>query len=278
LDPEDLTRGAVDVTWFRAVLAELGDERFQTLVKAAKFASTAGGHKRAELFAAALRGQLTDEELIGRMTAKRHQDSIRALGLVPLPTEGPARKDAILRRYELLASFVAGDRTSGSARRASESTAVAIGMENLARTAGYRDPQRLVWAMEANAVQDLAEGPLSATDGNLTVTLTINSAGSPELNVRRGERSLASIPKSSTKNAEIADLKNRVVTLRAQTRRMGQSLERACVTGESFQPTELEEMLSHPMPPHAAPDAARRRSGLGREPGRLRHRQQRHTG
>ena len=33
-------------------------------------------------------------------------------------------------------------------------------MENLARTAGYPDPIRLQWAMEAQEIADLAKGPV----------------------------------------------------------------------------------------------------------------------
>ena len=160
LDAADLTRGAVDVGWFHEVLAALGQERFDVLLSAAKFASTSGGHKRAELFAGALLGRTDADALLERVRGSRHQDSLRALGLVPLPRTGHTRHDEVLRRDQVLAGFVASDRSSGSQRRASEATAVEVGQENLARTAGYTDPQRLVWAMEAHAVRDLADGPL----------------------------------------------------------------------------------------------------------------------
>ena len=62
-------------------------------------------------------------------------------------------------------------------RQASEKSAVAIGLENLARTAGYPDPVRLEWAMEAQSVADLAAGPVAAQAGDVTVTLSINAWG-----------------------------------------------------------------------------------------------------
>lgn len=245
LDAEDLVRGAVDVVWFREVLAELGADRFDAVLKAAKFASTAGGHKRAELFARALRGQLTEGELLDRITAKRHQDSVRALGLLPLPHG--EEDDVVLRRYELLRGFVASDRTSGSQRRASESTAVDIGLENLARTAGFRDPQRLTWSMEAHAVRDLAAGDVSASDGDLVVTLSIDATGTPGLAVRRGATVLKAVPKGSATHPDIAALTARVAGLRKQTSRMRQSLERASVLGEVFAQAELADLLRHPV-------------------------------
>jgi hypothetical protein len=247
LTEEDLGRGAADATWFHRIREELGDERVDKLLKVAKVAGSAGGHKRAELFARALRGRVSEDELVRAVTEKRHQDSVRAVGLLPLPEAGPERREVLLRRYELLRGFVASDRSSGSARRASETTAVEVGLENLARTAGYTDPQRLVWAMEREAVNDLAEGPVSVADGDLVVSLSIGADGGPELSVRRGDKPLASVPKASTKHEGIVALKARAKTLRAQAARMRASLEQACVLGEDLETAELDEMLGHPV-------------------------------
>lgn len=244
LDSVDLVRGAADVAWFRDVIAQLGEDRFGTVLKAAKYASSAGGHKRAELFARALLGQVTEAELLERVEGKRHQDSVRGLGLLPLA--GPD-DPALLSRYETLRGFVRTDRTSGSQRRASETTAVTVGLENLARTAGYRDPQRLIWAMEAAAVRDLAAGPVVARDGDLTVSLTIDDGGSPLLSVDRAGRTLKAVPAAAAKVPEIAALKERATVLRQQAGRMRRSLEQACVDGDLFEPAELDELLRHPV-------------------------------
>ena len=242
LDAVDLVGGAADVAWFREMVAELGLDRFRQVLRAAKYASSSGGHKRAELFAAALLDEVDEDELLTRIRTKRHQDSVRALGLLPVPD--PA---ALLARYELLRAFVASDRSSGSQRRASETKAVSVGLENLARTAGFRDPQRLVWAMEAEAVRDLADGPVVARDGDLVVTLSIDAAGSPELAVERAGRALASVPAKSAKVPAVAELTARASSLRSQARRMRSSLESACVLGESFAPDEVAELLRHPV-------------------------------
>lgn len=242
LDATDLVNGAADVGWFREVFDTLGEDRFNGLLKAAKYASSAGGHKRAELFATALSGKLDEGETVQRIRDKRHQDSLRALGLIPLP-DGKALFD----RYEFMRAFVATDKTSGSQRRASESAAVEVGLENLARTAGYRDPQRLVWAMEAEAVRDLLDGPISATDGDLVVALAIDAAGSPELTVQRAGKPLKSLPAKSAKVPGIAMLRERAASLRKQIRRMRSSLESACVLGDAFDAVELGELLTHPI-------------------------------
>ncbi|MFN8190955.1 MAG: DUF5724 domain-containing protein [Nocardioidaceae bacterium] len=242
LDATDLVNGAADVVWFHDMIATLGQDRFTDVLKAAKYASSSGGHKRAELFATALFGNVDEADVTQRIRDKRHQDSVRALGLLPLPDQ-----QILLRRYELLRGFVASDRTSGSQRRASESTAVEVGLENLARTAGFRDPQRLVWAMEAEAVRDLADGPVTASDGDLTVALAIDSSGSPELTVHRAGKPLKSVPAKSAKVPEIAELRDRATALRKQIRRMRSSLESACVLGDAFEPHELADLLQHPI-------------------------------
>ena len=54
--------------------------------------------------------------------------------------------------------------TKGDALRAYD-----IGIQNLARTAGYPDPLRLQWALEAETTKDLAKGPVSVAKGNVTV-------------------------------------------------------------------------------------------------------------
>ena len=148
LTAADLVEGAVDVDWFGRVYAAMGPERWKVLDGAAKYGSTSGGHIRAQLFANAMRGTVTEQELATRIGEKRHQDSVRALGLVPLPEE-PARDKAVLARYRALHEFIRTSRQFGSARQASEKRAAQIGLENLARTAGYADPIRLGWAMEA---------------------------------------------------------------------------------------------------------------------------------
>lgn len=245
LEADELVRGATDVSWFAEMFDALGPERFQALLAASKYASSSGGHKRAELFSLALRGLVGEDELLERIGAKRHQDSVRALGLLPVP-DGDAA--VVLRRYEILRGWVATDRSSGSQRRASETTAVEVAMDNLARSAGYRDPQRLVWAMEATAIADLVDGPLTATDGDLTVALSLDDGGRPVLDVRRGEKTLASVPAASAKRVpEIAALKSRVTALRKQSARMRASLETACVRGETFSTAELADLFAHPM-------------------------------
>ena len=246
LTADELVRGEVDVPWFERTVARLGPQRFDQVLKVAKLASGGGGHKRAELFAKAIRGDLDRVALETRIEEKRHQDSVRALGLLPLPDDGEGRAAEVLARYGRLQDWKRGSAAFGAQRRASEAAAVEVGLANLARTAGYPDPQRLTWAMEAEAVRDLAAGPVVVVEGDVTVSLALDADGAPALTIRRGERALKGVPKAVANLPAVIALKARVTELRAQTRRMRASLEAGMVRGDTFTPGEVAALLAHP--------------------------------
>ena len=247
LSPESLVDGAVDVAWFRRVYDALGPERWATaLDQGAKYASGGGGHKRAQLFADAMLGRADQKKLRQQVEEKRNQDALRAIGLLPLP-EGAAGQRELLERYQLIQEFIRGSRQFGSQRQASEKLAASISMENLARTAGYADPIRLEWAMEARAVEDLAAGPVSAVAGDVTVTLSINEWGGPELAVAKNGKTLKAIPPAVKKDPAVAALVERRLEVERQGSRMRASLERAMCRGDRFTGTELRELYAHPV-------------------------------
>ena len=246
LSAADLTEGAVDVAWFTRVYGQLGRERWKKLDQAAKYAASSGGHTRAQLFARAMAGLITREELQARIDGKRHQDSVRALGLVPLPT-GKTRDNELLDRFRGLTEFKRQSRQFGSLRQQSEKRAVAIGMANLARTAGYQDPQRLQWAMEQRAVADLAAGPLELVRGDVTIALSISSDGEPSLRATKNGKPLKTLPATLKKDAEVEEVKSRLQELRRQRSRVRDSLEEAMCRGDRFTPPELRTLLGHPL-------------------------------
>lgn len=192
-----------------------------------------------------MRGDVTEDELLARMEEKRHQDSVRALGLLPLPAEPEARADALARRYGALHGFRRASRRFGQQRQASEARATAIGMDNLARTAGFRDPVRLTWAMEAAATQDLRDDGVSVTAENVTVTLRVDAAGRPDVAVRRGDRTLKAVPAKLRKNATIKELTGRATELRRQAARVRTALEQAMVRGDELTGDELVRYREH---------------------------------
>ena len=100
LDAEDLVDDAVDVAWFNRTYSAMGKKRWEAVYDAAKFAASGGGHKRAQLFADAMLGHVKSKELVAPITSKRHQDAVRALGLLPLPTDQDKAKKEMLSRYK----------------------------------------------------------------------------------------------------------------------------------------------------------------------------------
>ncbi len=242
LSDEDLTAGAVDVGWFADVRAAIGPKGLEEVLAAAKYASSGSGHKRAELFARALDGRAPLKELRAAVVDRRHQDSLRALGLRPL---SPRRAAADLReRYDLMQAFLRESRQFGSQRQDSERSAVEIGLANLARTAGYRDPLRLGWAMEAAATADLVEG-VTITRDDVVIRLTIDADGSPELRIARGARVLKAVPAALRKDPEVRALTARQQEVRQAGARIRAGLEQAMVRGDAFTGEELAELRAH---------------------------------
>jgi hypothetical protein len=247
LDAHDLLAGAVDVDWFLRSHEALGAKRWAVLHQSAKHASGGNGHRRAQVFAEAMLGLLDEAALTERVRAKRNQDAVRALGLVPLPGAAKKRQEAVRRRYAALREFERTSKQFGSQRRASESLAVRIGIENLARTAGYADPQHFIWVIEAREAADLADGPATVTRGETTVTLSVTADGTPDLAVRRADTVLRSVPAAIRKDPEVAALAARKTALTRQAARVRHDLESAMVTRRAFTAADLAELRRHPV-------------------------------
>jgi HEAT repeat protein len=246
LSTERLMDGAADAAWFHQVYQALGKQRWKEVYRCAELTASGNGHVRARLFADAMLGRVTAEALIERFTQKRHQDSVRALGLVPLPS-GADSKAEVLRRYEAMQEFIRTSKKYGSQRQASEKLAAAIGMENLARTAGYVDPQRLEWAMEVKAIGDLASGTVVVEANEVRLSLSIDELGEPLLEISKNGKHLKSIPARVKKEPQVADLVNRKQALQRQASRMRQSLEQAMCRGDDFSGTEINQLFRHPI-------------------------------
>ena len=253
LSGPDLLDGAVDVAWFVRVRTALGDARFGQLLDLAKYASSGTGHTRAKLFASALLGTAERAALFASVATRRHQDSLRALGLLPL-ADGVDRAADLLERYLAIQEFVRGARKFGSQRQTSEKRAAAIAMENLARTAGYRDPARLEWAMERAALGDLAQGPVTASAGEVVVALSLDADGAVELVVSKKGKALKAVPAAAKRDPAIRALLERAKGIELQRQRMRASLEAAMIGGDEFVGAELRQLLEHPV---LAPQLAR---------------------
>jgi hypothetical protein len=246
LSEESLRDGAVDVEWFQHAYATLGTANWKRFDGAAQYACSGAGHQRAKQFASAMLGELDRKELIDRVVKKRHQDSVRALGLCPLDT-GKKREPDILNRYQIYQEFFRTSKQFGSQRRASEKLAVEIGMENLARTAGFADPQRLQWAMEAVAIADLVEKPQTITIDETTIALSITAQGTPTITITKAGKALKAVPAKLKKNPDIEALIDRKQDIVKQASRMRISLEQAMDRGDAFTSAELHQLAQHPV-------------------------------
>lgn len=246
---DSLGDGAVDRAWFERIYKKLGDKRWAVLYEAAKYASAGPGHTRARLFADAMLGDITEKELVTRITTKRHQDAVRALGLLEIKP-GDAGKKQVHSRFKVMQEMRRTSRKhGGSMLQASEKRAVEIGMENLARTAGYPDPLRLQWAMEIEEYADLAAGgnKLSVTVKDTVVTLAVDDEGEASLTAVKGGKELKSVPPAVKKDKKVAPLAERLTELRRQTSRVRQALEQAMCRADEFSGSELPTLFGHPI-------------------------------
>lgn len=236
---EDLIDGAVDVEWFKRVYQSLGEERWNALYQAAKAGAGGKGHLRARLFADAMLGRVDKATLLANIARKRHQDSVRALGLVPLTDE----RD-VLERYQVIQEFLRTSKKFGALRQQSEKRAAMIALENLARTAGYADPIRLEWAMETCAVADWVNGAKTITRGDVTITLAIDQWGDANVHVMKKDKPLKAIP-AKLKDPQVSELINRKKEIERQMARMRASLEQAMCRGDVFTAAELQLFFAH---------------------------------
>jgi HEAT repeat protein len=242
----ELCEGAVDVAWFQRVHAALGPKRWQQLHDAVKYASAAQAYKRAQLLSQVMLGKAKKSELVANIRKKRLRDSVRVLGLLPL-ADGKGRDHDLLDRYHVVQEYHRYARQLGAMTKESALRAVDIGVQNLARTAGYADPIRFEWAMEARAVDDLAKGPITVSAAGVQVSLAIDAEGQPEVTVAKDGKPLKSIPPAAKKHAKVAELTARKTELKKQASRMRLSLETAMCRGDTFTGAELRQLFDHPV-------------------------------
>lgn len=242
LRADELDMGSCDIAWFQRFINKLPSKLWIQIEKNAKFASSGSGHARARLYAQAIRGDVTKAQIVELIQAKRNQNAVRAIGLLPM--EQDAERD-ILERYDLLQRFRVESRQFGSMKQASEKVSVAVALENLARSAGYPDPLRLIWALEAKEVEDLKDGK-SVVAGEYRVTLQFSDDGDPEVTAFKGDKELKEVPAAAKKLPEIKELTERRTRLKKQAQRMRMSLEESMQRGDAFQAQELMKLVEHP--------------------------------
>ncbi|HTK08696.1 MAG TPA: DUF5724 domain-containing protein [Ktedonobacteraceae bacterium] len=249
ISAEELQAGAVDVDWFQKSYVGLGAERWEKIYAAAKYAASGTGHGRARLYADAMSGKISMLELRQRVQEKRQQDAVRALGLAPLPVDDREREGEIVERYLVLQEFKRTGKKFGAQRRASEEAAIRIGLENLARTAGFSDPIRLQWAMETRTANDLRDGALTLLEEGIQITLKLDDrSAEPQITlVGNKGKTLNAMPAHLKKNENVIALLARKREIEQQIARMRISLEVAMCRGDHFSADEVLALLAHPV-------------------------------
>ena len=145
----------MDVAWFGQAYKGVTPARWKQMYDFAKFACTGVGHKRAQLFADAMLGE-AGEGPDGEDREDAEPGLGVVLGLVPL--EGGEKREAdILERYTVMQEFLRGGKSFGA--EAGQRAAGGGDRDGQpARQAGYADPVRLQWAMEAVSCRDWRRG------------------------------------------------------------------------------------------------------------------------
>ena len=241
---DDFQRGAIDVDWYHRVHKAVGKEGWKLIQESAKYLSDGMGYRRVKLYSAVLTGEIKLDEVIQKITEKRDKDYVMALGLVPINKK--KEEEDLVRRYNLLQTFLKESKQFGQQRQESEKNAVEIGLDNLSRNAGYEDSIRFSWAMEAKATQQIMEKSTLVLD-DTQLQLVVDEEGKADIIVTKGDKTLKSIPDKYKKNKEVEALKDNKTYLTKQYSRTRLSLEQAMLSQTLFTATELAKILEHPV-------------------------------
>lgn len=245
ISPQRFNDGAFDKNWFMDAYQKLGEKRFQTLYKAAKYI-TAGSnqHRRSQLYADAVLGRLDADALRQEITQKRNQEKLRAYPLIPIAAGDTPEA---LRRYEFIQQFMKESRQFGAQRRESEKKACAIALENLAITTGYSDVNRLIWQMETAKTEELRPLTEPVDVEGYAVSLKIDGEGETSVAVEKGGKVLKTLPKALAKNEIYLERKESAKELKEQKQRARESFERAMTEQTEFTAAELRNLLRNPV-------------------------------
>jgi hypothetical protein len=244
LSDEDRNKGVVDVAWFHRTFAKLGRKKWEAIAEASRFAASSAQSKRAQFIADVLLGNVKKSELVTAIRDRKLKENVRLLGLLPL-ADG-AKKDADLQdRYQVLQGYKKYAKGLSSLSRPDAELAAEIGLQNLAQLAGFVDPLRLEWAMEAEATQDLLNGPIVISKGDVTMSLALDDRGQPQVSIDRAGKSMKTLPKSHKDEKQFAALVDRSRELKRQASRVRGSLEAAMLRGDEFTGVELSQIARH---------------------------------
>lgn len=245
ITPQQFNDGAFDKNWFFQAYEQMGEKKFQILYKSAKYITTGNSqHRRSQLYADAVLGKLSAEEIKAEVMDKRNQEKLRCYSLIPLDENHP--EDA-LRRYEFIQKFLKESKQFGAQRRESEKKACNTAMENLAITMGLMDVNRMIWYLESEKIEEIRPMMEPKDLDGVSVWMEINEDGVAELAIEKKGKRQKTLPKTLNKNEWVLTLKDTIKELKEQQRRAKESLERAMVDSTEFGIVELEKICGNPV-------------------------------
>ncbi len=191
----------------------------------------------------AVLGILKAKDVMKEITDKRNKDLVVAYGLIPL---GRNRIKDLRQRYAFLNKFLKESKQFGAQRQASESRAVKLALDNLARTAGFGDSTRLTWSMEADLVKEAAEYLSPQVVDGVTAYISIGE-DMPEIVLESKGKRLQSIPSRLKKDKYIERMREVHKQLKEQHVRGRSLLEKAMVESSWFTGEEISQLSENPV-------------------------------
>lgn len=246
LTPEELRDGAFDIQWFFEAYEKLGEKDFKLLYDAAKYSSTGSAHARARKYADAALGKVEKEAMKAEISEKRNKDLLMSLGLIPLDPNQDGEVD-LLDRYQFIQKFQKESKNFGAQRRASESRAVSLALQNLSVNAGFTDVTRLTLRMESRLAKTVEEYFDWKTFGEVELKIGVDEAGQSSLKCRKDGKVLKSVPAKYKKHETVLKYQEIHKKLKEQYRRTRQMMEQAMEDRTPFAAGEFLELSKNPV-------------------------------
>lgn len=234
---EDFQRGAFDRNWFIQAYKAMEPSQFKIVYNAAKYSTSGANHRRAQLYARASLGELDRATLRNEIEQKRNQDKLRAYSLLPATIE--EAKEC----YLFLQQFLKQSKQFGAQRRASETAAVEMAIQNLAEQVSSGNATQFMWQMENERFLELEQYFSPQTIDDYELQLVQQETGKIQLSVNKGGKTFKSVPKKIAKNTIVVAMQEARKELMDQYSRTRLQLERS-MCEEALFDSELIYSLS----------------------------------
>lgn len=247
LSREELISGAFDIHWFWEAYKSLGEKDFKLLYDAAKYSAVSSAHARARKYANAALGNITFEELIQEIDAKRNKDLLMSLGLLPLAKEKDLKEAQLSERYQYMMRYLKESRQFGAQRRASEKQAVDMALQNLSMNAGFTDVMRLILRMESRLTEEKQAYFAWQDVEEIKVRVHVDETGKSSVLCEREGKALKSVPAKYKKHETVVTCQKICKELKEQYRRTKHMFGQAMEERTAFEAWELQKLCEHPV-------------------------------